>query len=141
MQWEEYAKKMQVDDINEVDCLEFSLTRGDCHVRCLMLLKASEDEFQFFIQRPVPLVHMENAEYKEDKHGNFIPPEEVDGEHVFGLLGDYYVSHYSEPFPDDNNYVTFSDFYDQKVDDWLSSNGWWGSVDEITPEQTTKYNI
>ena len=141
MSWSEYAKKMTVGEVNEVDCLEFSLRRDDCHVRCLMLKKLSEEDFVFSIERPVSLVHMDDAKYDEDEDGDYLPLDEVDGEPVFKLLGDYYCGYDSEPYPDETNRIQFSNFEDPKINSWLSSNGWYGTVKDITPEQTTKFDI
>ena len=80
MDWIEYAAKMPTGIPTEVDCLEFSLTRGDCHVRCLMLEKFGEDDYVFHIERPTRLVHMEDAIREVDEDGNYMPLEEVDGE-------------------------------------------------------------
>ena len=140
MSWINYASKMSIGDINEVDCLEFSLTQGDCHVRCLMLKKVSENEFVFTIEKPISLVHMEDAEYEEDEDGEYLPIEEVDGEPVFKLLGDYYCGYDTEPFPNENNKIEFSDFEDPRIDDWLKANGWSSDLDEISPEQTTRFD-
>lgn len=140
MEWTNYAAKMSIGDINEVDCLEFSLTRGDCHVRCLMLKKVSENEFVFTIEKPISLVHTEDAEYEEDEDGEYLPIEEIDGEPVFKQLGDYYCGYETEPYPNENNKIEFSDFEDPRINDWLKSNGWSSPVEEISPEATTRFD-
>ena len=140
LNWIEYAAKMPTGIPTEVDCLEFSLTRGDCHVRCLMLEKFGEDDYVFYIERPTGLVHMEDAVREVDEDGNYMPLEEVDGEEVLALLGDYYCGYGADPFPDQDNKIEFSDFNDPAIDQWLISNGW-QKLDEIIPAQTTRENI
>lgn len=141
MSWENYASEMPIGDINEVDCLEFSLTQGDCHVRCLMLEKITENKFAFKIHKPVALVHMEDANREVDDDENYLPLEEVNGEPVFKLLGDYYCGYDTEPFPNASNKIEFSDFEDPRISDWLKSNGWDSDLHEILPEQTTRFDI
>jgi len=140
MSWIDYTSKMSVGDSNEVDCLEFSLTRGDCHVRCLMLKKISENTLVFSIEKPISLVHMEDAEYEEDEDGDYLPIEEVNGEPVFKLLGDYYCGYDTEPFPNEDNKIEFSDFEDPKINEWLEANGWSSDLQEISPEGTTRFD-
>jgi len=140
MSWIDYTSKMTIGDMNEVDCLEFSLTRGDCYVLCLMLEKVNETKFIFSIRKPVSLVHMEDAQYEEDEDGDYLPLQEVDGEPVFKLLGDYYCGYDIEPFPDDKNVIEFSDFEDPLINEWLKKNGWSGNLEDITPESSTRFD-
>jgi hypothetical protein len=140
LDWIEYAAKMPTGIPTEVDCLEFSLTRGDCHVRCLMLEKFGEDDYVFHIERPIRLVHMQDAEYEKDEDGDYLPIEEVNGEPVFKLLGDYYCGYDTEPFPNEDNKIEFSDFEDPKINEWLEANGWSSDLQEISPEGTTRFD-
>ena len=137
MDWLTYASRMKIGDVNEVDCLEFSLSRGDCHVRCLILKKIGVTSFVFSIEKPISLIHMEDAEYEEDEDGNYLPIEEVNGEPVFKLLGDYYCGYEMEPFPNEDNNIQFSNFDDPRINVWLAANGWSDKIKDITPEATT----
>ena len=138
MDWLTYASRMKIGDVNEVDCLEFSLSRGDCHVRCLMLKKIGENCFVFSIEKPISLMHMEDAEYEEDEDGDYLPIEEVSGEPVFKLLGDYYCGYGTEPFPNEDNNIQFSNFDDPRINVWLAANGWSDEIKDIMPEATTR---
>jgi hypothetical protein len=140
MSWIDYASKMSINEINEVDCQEFSLTRGDCHVRCLMLEKTSENTFVFSIEKPVSLVHMEDAEYEVDEDGRYLPIEEVNGEAVLNLFGDYFCGYDTEPFPNEDNKIECSDFEDPKINEWLGANGWSTDLQKISPERRTTLN-
>ena len=138
MDWLTYSSRMKIGDVNEVDCLEFSLARGDCHVRCLMLKKIGENSFVFSIEKPISLIHMEDAEYEEDEEGDYLPLEEVNGEPVFKLLGDYFCGYEMEPFPNADNNIKFSNFDDRRINVWLAANGWSDEIKDITPEATTR---
>lgn len=138
MNWETYCSKLKIGDIREVDCLEFSDTRGDCHVRCLMLEKIGHNEYVLSIQRPISLVHMEDAEFEVDAEGNYLPLEEVDGEPVYKLLGDYFCGYEMSAFPDDGNHIKFSNLKDPQINLWLADNRWSENIESITPEETTR---
>ena len=83
---------------------------------------------------------MEDAEYEEDEDGDYLPIEEVNGEPVFKLLGDYYCGYDTEPFPNEDNKIEFSDFEDPKINEWLEANGWSTGLQEISPEGTTRFD-
>lgn len=138
MDWLTYASRMKIGDVNEVDCLEFSLSRGDCHVRCLILKKIGENCFVFSIEKSISLIHMEDAEYEEDEDGDYLPIEEVNGEPVFKLLGGYYRGYGTEPFPNEDNNIQFLNFDDPRINVWLAANGWSGEIKDIMPEATTR---
>ena len=138
MDWLTYASRMKIGDVNEVDCLEFSLFCGDCHVRCLMPKKIGENCFVFSIEKPISLIHMEDAEYEEDEDGDYLPIEEVSGEPVFKLLGDYYCGYGTEPFPNEDNNIQFSNFDDPRINVWLAANRWSDDIRDIMPEATTR---
>lgn len=68
----------------------------------------------------------------------FIKIEDVNEDPVFKLLGDHYCGYDTEPFPDEDNKIEFSDFEDPSIDDWIKANGWSSDLHEISPKQTTR---
>jgi len=137
MGWEHYGASMRVNQTVEVDCVEFSELRGNTFVVCLMLTKVGKKRFALSLARPKILAHLEDVEHEEDEYGHFMMPEELGGDPVFKQLGDYYCGYDMVPYPDDANSVEFTSFADQRIDEWLETNGWPDKLLEIIPEAQT----